>query len=641
MDNRRRPIRVAVVGTGLAGLATAYRLQVSDARYHDGSKVAWEVHLIEKNERLGMDAASLSVKTEDGVEVRVDVPMRSINGGSHSYVKRLYDHLGVPLIRSDFSYSFSTLSSLAASTPSPDFASRPRPSSEYGTLSVPSTPATPPPPYSDSDSATVPLVAFPDSRSASTSTSQTTTQTTELLYSGASGLSWPPLPFPSHLSTFPSQLSHLVSSILFTVSYLYLLVLAFFYVSLSLSQPPPPVASTSPTRNSLASTLRRRFVQHFGVAAEPLDRWMSRHLMPGSMQELVRTLMAAVATINRQEAGKMPVGEILEYITSTFTAPHYLTSPSFGVRGIVSRLVAPIPPSQIHLGVCIKSLFTLANGRYGIRYSRTGGKGEKGNVGRDEVAEEGLQQGDLEVDHIVFATQADQAATLLSLLASSTPALDPSPRSRPNGRHLDKTLAALRSFTYTQTTVVTHTDSSLLPPAPRDRKDLNLAVVATRSARPLSQKIPCSPESGVQTTHILRSLLPSSSAASSPMPRLLLQTTNPLISPSPFLTLSSTTFTRCVVNPSSQNAVPLFSRLVEEGGVQGLSLPSSLSGGRTSEGEGEGEGGGEGKEGGGIWFVGSYAAPGIPLLEGCVESAEGVVGGLIRRETYERPRGSR
>jgi len=33
-----------------------------------------------------------------------------------------------------------------------------------------------------------------------------------------------------------------------------------------------------------------------------------------------------------------------------------------------------------------------------------------------------------------------------------------------------------------------------------------------------------------------------------------------------------------------------------------------------------------------MWFVGSYIGDGIPLLEGCVESAEMVVAMLLDRE---------
>ena len=43
--------------------------------------------------------------------------------------------------------------------------------------------------------------------------------------------------------------------------------------------------------------------------------------------------------------------------------------------------------------------------------------------------------------------------------------------------------------------------------------------------------------------------------------------------------------------------------------------------------EEKGMGWGQGNDG--VWFVGSWAADGIPLLEGCVKSAEMVTGKLI------------
>jgi hypothetical protein len=39
---------------------------------------------------------------------------------------------------------------------------------------------------------------------------------------------------------------------------------------------------------------------------------------------------------------------------------------------------------------------------------------------------------------------------------------------------------------------------------------------------------------------------------------------------------------------------------------------------------------GQGRDG--IWFVGSWAADGVPLLEGCVESAEDVIGEIVVME---------
>lgn len=69
-------VRVAVVGSGLAGLATAYYL----AQTPPDKGRCIHVDLFERQPKLGMDADSISVE-RGGQEVRVDVPMRSFSEG--------------------------------------------------------------------------------------------------------------------------------------------------------------------------------------------------------------------------------------------------------------------------------------------------------------------------------------------------------------------------------------------------------------------------------------------------------------------------------------------------------------------------------------------------------------------------------
>jgi hypothetical protein len=101
-----RCIKVAVVGSGLAGLTAAYLLSIVPQRgdiRHNGGPVEYEVHVFEKvsapphhllakfaysscqADTLGMDSHSVSFKLpgEKG-EWRVDVPMRSFQGGKYS-----------------------------------------------------------------------------------------------------------------------------------------------------------------------------------------------------------------------------------------------------------------------------------------------------------------------------------------------------------------------------------------------------------------------------------------------------------------------------------------------------------------------------------------------------------------------------
>lgn len=73
-ENCPRPRRVAIIGTGLAGL-TAARLLSEEP----GEK--YEVHLFERADRIGMDAASIQVRGCDGRLHTVDSPMRAVQSG--------------------------------------------------------------------------------------------------------------------------------------------------------------------------------------------------------------------------------------------------------------------------------------------------------------------------------------------------------------------------------------------------------------------------------------------------------------------------------------------------------------------------------------------------------------------------------
>lgn len=77
-------VRVAVVGTGLAGLAVAHFLASADPtptkRIH--------VELLERHTQLGMDAESISVE-HGGETVRIDVPMRAFSKGTRVNLPRL------------------------------------------------------------------------------------------------------------------------------------------------------------------------------------------------------------------------------------------------------------------------------------------------------------------------------------------------------------------------------------------------------------------------------------------------------------------------------------------------------------------------------------------------------------------------
>ncbi|KAG8919433.1 hypothetical protein FRC02_001677 [Tulasnella sp. 418] len=78
-----RTVKVAVIGSGLAGLTAAYGLSTQNGkvRTRDGELLEFEVHLFEKADQLGMDASSVSIDQGDTQKFRTDVPMRSFQGG--------------------------------------------------------------------------------------------------------------------------------------------------------------------------------------------------------------------------------------------------------------------------------------------------------------------------------------------------------------------------------------------------------------------------------------------------------------------------------------------------------------------------------------------------------------------------------
>ncbi|KAL7268813.1 hypothetical protein RUND412_008544 [Rhizina undulata] len=100
MHEPNNKIRVAVIGSGLAGLTTAYLLN------GDGQQ-RYEVEVFEMAETPSLDAASVTVADSHGRSERLDVPMRGFAGGFYKQVFALYNHLGVSYQQHSFLFSFS------------------------------------------------------------------------------------------------------------------------------------------------------------------------------------------------------------------------------------------------------------------------------------------------------------------------------------------------------------------------------------------------------------------------------------------------------------------------------------------------------------------------------------------------------
>ncbi|OAA79161.1 Monooxygenase [Akanthomyces lecanii RCEF 1005] len=93
--------RVAIIGSGLAGLATAHLL-------HNDRESRFNVALFEQAETLSLDAASVTLKNATtGVSERVNIPPRSVTRGYYPNLTQMYDHLRIPLrsVRYTFLYA--------------------------------------------------------------------------------------------------------------------------------------------------------------------------------------------------------------------------------------------------------------------------------------------------------------------------------------------------------------------------------------------------------------------------------------------------------------------------------------------------------------------------------------------------------
>ncbi|KAL2844017.1 hypothetical protein BJX68DRAFT_257283 [Aspergillus pseudodeflectus] len=104
--------RVAIVGSGMAGLVAGYLL----ANDKEGR---FDVEVLEMQDRLSLDSASYTLPRElsrkeiekEREEERVDLPMRAFAAGYYDNLRKLYSHLGVQFDEPRFVYSLSTLDS--------------------------------------------------------------------------------------------------------------------------------------------------------------------------------------------------------------------------------------------------------------------------------------------------------------------------------------------------------------------------------------------------------------------------------------------------------------------------------------------------------------------------------------------------
>ncbi|KAF2853344.1 FAD/NAD(P)-binding domain-containing protein [Plenodomus tracheiphilus IPT5] len=96
------PQRVAVVGSGLAGLLSAHLLA------RDGRQ-RYAVTIYESGRSFSLDAASVSIpNATHSTPDRVDLPMRAFAGGYYHNLRALYDYLGIRYHPQPFLFDFAT-----------------------------------------------------------------------------------------------------------------------------------------------------------------------------------------------------------------------------------------------------------------------------------------------------------------------------------------------------------------------------------------------------------------------------------------------------------------------------------------------------------------------------------------------------
>ncbi|KAF9345513.1 hypothetical protein BGX26_003043, partial [Mortierella sp. AD094] len=390
--------------------------------------------------------------------------------------------------------------------------------------------------------------------------------------------------------------------------------------------------------------------------------------------------IASICTCSFERMMEYPACVVLEYMARCMPFGRMKAIPSNSVQEIVEKLSEKV--GTVHYNTTIK---------YIHKESSSDGGFTKSVVLTDSF---GVQRS---FDHVIFATQANQAAAILA-------GYDDSKRNCKEGDDdVDDSVFSLESlkpehpfyrqiktllkFPYERTRVVCHTDTSFLPKDPSHWRSLNIAkpfsadVLASpinKMAKELEQEMelrskvakafkssifslrssPFSisksrPTSRRGSFSRLRSHFTSLSAStaleagsssildnepygqntvmatyilsktSDPGSSInLLQTINPTYSPRPETVVSSTWLDRVVVNPTSVKAVDELQRLMEPQTVRRSSRSTEHSSQRQTPMSTSSR----------VWFVGNYAYPGIPLLEGCVASAVRVAEQIIASE---------
>ncbi|PLB54373.1 FAD/NAD(P)-binding domain-containing protein [Aspergillus steynii IBT 23096] len=109
--------KVAIVGSGMAGLISAFLLRTDRRGRYD-------VEILEMQDHLSLDSASYTLATKDGPssqQSRLDLPMRVFAGGYYENLKRMYEYFNIKFISPRFIYTLSSLPKSEGQQISPHF----------------------------------------------------------------------------------------------------------------------------------------------------------------------------------------------------------------------------------------------------------------------------------------------------------------------------------------------------------------------------------------------------------------------------------------------------------------------------------------------------------------------------------------
>ncbi|MEN7342985.1 MAG: FAD-dependent oxidoreductase, partial [Pseudomonadota bacterium] len=235
---------------------------------------------------------------------------------------------------------------------------------------------------------------------------------------------------------------------------------------------------------------------------------------------------AGICTCSRESVKSYPARVILEYLNSNLLLSSVQRVVD-GTQEVVERLAANVRKRQ--LGVDVTGITRASN--HAIVH---------------------VNDNEFPFDHVIIATQANQALDLLNESAS-------------------KERAVLESFKYESSRVVVHSDPALAPASgPKHWAPVNF-LMANKQSTPMA-------------TIWLNAI--QNIGSDEP----IFQTWNPIVEPRAEHVIGESTFERPVVNEESLAALSKLNALHDQ--------PDRR-----------------------VWFVGSYASHGIPLLESATTSA--------------------